>query len=163
MASKITDPRTGARPAADARAVGFPYHLRPTHQPVRKGFKMGSPDDRRYLQSHEWHKLEGGVVSIGISQFAVDELTDITYLELSKTSGAIRKGESFGEIESVKATSELYCGLDGEIVEVNQEAIHAPESINGDPYGAWLIKVKPANPADVESLLSAADYDAITG
>lgn len=125
---------------------------------------MGSPDDRRYLQSHEWHKVEGDVVVVGISQFAVDELTDITYLEISKDSGPIAKGESFGEIESVKATSELYSGIDGEVVEVNQAAVDAPESINDDPYGAgWLIKIKPTNPADVDSLMNAGDYDGVNG
>lgn len=121
---------------------------------------MASPADRRYLESHEWHKLEGDVVVIGVSQFAVDELTDITYLDIKKKSGPIKAGQTFGEIESVKATSDLYCGIDGTIVEVNAGAIAKPEIINKDAYGnGWLIKVKPADPAAVEKLLSAADYD----
>ena len=79
---------------------------------------MASPADRRYLESHEWHKAEGDLVVIGVSQFAVDELTDITYLDIKKKAGEIKAGQSFGEIESVKATSELYCGIDGTIVAV---------------------------------------------
>ncbi len=121
-----------------------------------------TPTDRRYLDSHEWHKPEDdGTVTIGISNFAVEELTDITYVEVSKDSGAIKAGETFGEIESVKATSDLFCGIDGEVVEVNQAVIDAPETINRDPYGqGWLIRVKPTDPGQLESLKSTADYDA---
>ena len=90
---------------------------------------MPVPDDRTYLASHEWHKPEGELIVIGISQPAVEELTDITYLEVSKDAGSIDAGESFGEIESVKATSELYCGIAGEVVAVNQEVIDNPALI----------------------------------
>jgi glycine cleavage system H protein len=122
---------------------------------------MPSPADRFYLSSHEWHKAEGGQVVIGISQFAVDELTDITFLDITKTSGTIAAGDSFGEIESVKATSELYCGIDGVIESVNSEAIQNPGVINTDPFGrGWLIKVRPSEPSQLEALLSAAMYDA---
>lgn len=125
---------------------------------------MSSPDDRRYLQSHEWHKLEADVVTIGVSQFAVDELTDVTYLEVTTTSGPIAKGDTLGEIESVKATSELYCGIDGEVVEVNQAVLDDPAKINEDPYGAgWILKVRPSDPAQLDELLSAADYDKQAG
>ncbi|MEM6854830.1 MAG: glycine cleavage system protein GcvH [Planctomycetota bacterium] len=125
---------------------------------------MASPDDRRYLESHEWHKPEGDLVVIGVSQFAVDELTDVTYLEVSVDSGDIAAGDTFGEIESVKATSDLYCGIDGEVVEVNQGVIDNPALVNDDPFGeAWIIKVKPADPLQVESLKAAADYDADHG
>lgn len=125
---------------------------------------MASPDDRRYLDSHEWHKLEGDLVVIGVSAFAVEELTDITYLEVSVDSGSIAAGETFGEIESVKATSDLYCGIDGEVVEVNPEVSDNPALVNDDPFGAaWIIKVKPSDPAQLESLKSAADYDANHG
>ena len=125
---------------------------------------MASPDDRRYLESHEWHKPEGELVAIGVSQFAVDELTDVTYLEVSVDSGDIGAGDTFGEIESVKATSDLYCGIDGKVVEVNQAVIDNPALVNDDPFGeAWIIKVKPADPSQVESLKAAADYDADHG
>ncbi len=122
---------------------------------------MAAKEDRRYLESHEWHKLDGDVVSIGISRFAVDELTDITYLELSQDSGEIAAGQAIGEIESVKTTSELYSGIYGEIVAVNTAAIESPEILNDDPWDqGWIIKIKPSDPAQLENLLSAADYDA---
>lgn len=121
---------------------------------------MPSPSDRRFLDTHEWHQNQSGVVTIGISQFAVDELTDITYLDIKKKSGPIKAGESFGEIESVKATSELYSGIDGTVVEVNQAAISNPAIINQDAYGqGWLIKVKADDSSQLGKLQSAADYD----
>ena len=122
---------------------------------------MPVPDDRTYLDSHEWHKAEGDLIAIGVSQPAVDELTDITYLEVAKDAGPIAKGESFGEIESVKATSELYCGVAGEVVEVNQAVIDNPALINEDCYGAgWIIKVRPTDPDAVKHLLTAEQYQA---
>lgn len=120
---------------------------------------MAAPEDRYYLSSHEWHKPEGDLVLVGISQVAVDELTDITYLEVEKDAGPIAKGETFGEVESVKATSELYAGIDGEVVAVNQEVLDNPALLNDDCYGAgWILKIKPSDPEQVKSLLSAADY-----
>lgn len=125
---------------------------------------MPSPDDRRYLDSHEWHKLEDGLVVIGVSAFAIEELTDVTYVEVAAEPGPIAAGESFGEVESVKATSDLYCGIDGELVEVNQAVLDNPSLLNDDPFGeAWLIKVKPSDPGQLEGLKSAADYDADHG
>ena len=119
----------------------------------------GTPD-LRYLESHEWHKPVGDTVLIGISQFAVDELTDITYLEIKKKSGAIKKGEAFAEIESVKATSEIYSGVDGEVVGFNQEAVDNPALLNEDPYTkGWLVKIKVSDPAQLQKLQSAADYE----
>lgn len=121
---------------------------------------MASPNDRRYLGTHEWHKPADGLVVIGVSRFAVDELTDITYLDIKKKTGAIKAGESFGEIESVKATSDLYCGVDGAVVEVNTAAIQNPGVINEDPYEkGWLIKVKPSDAAQVNKLMAADAYD----
>jgi glycine cleavage system H protein len=121
---------------------------------------MPSPNDRRYLASHEWHQpTDQGLVAIGISAFAVDELTDITYLQVNVTEGTLNAGNAFGEVESVKATSDLYCGIAGEVVEVNQEVIDRPESINDAPYDAWIIKVRPSNPDDVNKLLDATTYD----
>ncbi len=125
---------------------------------------MASPDDRRYLNSHEWHKPEGDLVVIGVSQFAVDELTDVTYLDVPDPQATLAKGDRFGEVESVKATSELYVGLAGTIVEVNPEVMDNPSILNDDPYGeAWIIKVKPTDPAQLDTLKSAADYDADHG
>lgn len=120
---------------------------------------MPAPDDRRYLESHEWHKPEGEFVLIGISQFAVDELTDITYLEIT-AEGTIDKGDTLGEIESVKATSELYSGIAGEVVEVNQAVVDDPSLINRDCYGnGWIVKLKPSDPGQLDALMSAADYE----
>jgi len=125
---------------------------------------MGSPNDRKYLSSHEWHKQEDdGLVKLGVSQFAVDELTDVTYLEILKQNGPIQAGEVFGEVESVKATSELYCGIDGEVVEINDAVVEEPSLLNEDPYDkGWLIKVKPSDPSQLDGLLDASAYDAST-
>lgn len=121
---------------------------------------MASPTDRKYLESHEWHKPEGDLVVLGISKFAVDELTDITYLEYVNDGGPIKAGETFGEIESVKATSELYSGIDGEVVAVNQELIDNPAIINDDCYDAgWMIKIKPSDPSQLDNLMDSETYD----
>lgn len=125
---------------------------------------MGSPADRKYAESHEWHKPQGDLVAVGISRFAVDELTDVTFVEILKKSGTIKQGQSFGEVESVKATSEIYSSIDGEIVEVNNAVVDNPGLLNEDPWDqGWLVKIKPANPAQLDSLMDAAAYDAKHG
>ena len=122
---------------------------------------MAAPTDRRYNESHEWHKPEGDLVVVGITQFAVDELTDITYVEYTVESGPIKKGQTFAEIESVKATSEIYSGIDGEVVEVNSAVTDEPSMLNDDPFGqAWLVKIKPTDSTQVEALMDAAAYEA---
>ncbi len=121
---------------------------------------MASPTDRRYLESHEWHQpAADGTIAIGITDFAVEELTDITYVGVNIAKGPIAAGQVFGEVESVKATSELYCGVAGEVVAVNQAVVDRPEAINDAPFDAWLIKIKPSNPADLSKLHDAAAYD----
>jgi glycine cleavage system H protein len=121
---------------------------------------MPSPDDRRYRETHEWHKLEDGLVVIGVSRFAVDELTDITFFEVFNADSPVRAGEPFGEIESVKTTSELYSGVDGKLVEVNQEVIDNPALVNEDPYGkGWLVKIDPVDDGQLSALMSSEDYD----
>ena len=125
---------------------------------------MSTPSDRRYLESHEWHKLEGDTVVIGITQHAADELTDITYVQLPKVGTKLAAKGRFGEIESVKTTSDLYTGVAGEVIAVNDALTNNPGLVNSDPFaGGWMVKIKAANPADVETLLSAADYDKKTG
>jgi glycine cleavage system H protein len=125
---------------------------------------MSVPNDRRYLQTHEWHKLDGDVVTIGITQIAADELTDVTYVSLPKVGDKVTTNQRFGEIESVKATSELYCGIDGAIVAVNDEINNDPSIVNKDPYGAgWLVKVKPSDAGQVGTLLSAEAYQKQAG
>jgi len=125
---------------------------------------MSTPSDRRYLESHEWHKLEGDTVTIGITQHAADELTDITYVQLPKVGTKLSAKGRFGEIESVKTTSDLYSGVAGEIVAVNDALNTDPGLVNRDPFnGGWMIKIKPDNAADLGNLLSADDYNTKTG
>jgi len=120
---------------------------------------MSAPTDRRYLQTHEWHKQQGDTVTIGITQFAADELTDITFIDLPKMGTKIQANQRFGEIESVKATSDLYSGVSGTVTEVNSALQNEPGLINRDPYETgWMIKLHLANPAELNNLLSPEDY-----
>src|SRR3954468_8283253 len=121
---------------------------------------MSVPSDRRYLESHEWHKLDGDVVTIGITQQAADELTDITYVALPEGGKMLTANKPFGEIESVKATSDLYSGVSGEVVEVNKQLADNPGLVNNDPLGlGWMIKVKVSDPSEFNKLLSSEDYE----
>jgi glycine cleavage system H protein len=123
-------------------------------------FSMPAPSDRRYANSHEWHKQDGDVVTIGITQFAVDELTDITYVDLPQKGKQLIAGKTFGEIESVKATSELYTAISGEVIEANAALKDDPSLVNQDPYGkGWMIKVK-APGAKLEGLMTGEEYNA---
>jgi glycine cleavage system H protein len=125
---------------------------------------MSLPTDRTYLESHEWHKLDGDTVTIGITQIAADELTDITYVALPKVGDKFSAGARFGEVESVKATSDLYIGVGGAVTAINEQLASEPGLINSDPYNAgWMIKIKATNPAEQKSLLSADDYLKKTG
>src|ERR1700733_1078029 len=125
---------------------------------------MPVPTDRTYLETHEWHKLDGGVVSIGITQIAADELTDITFVSLPKIGDKVTAGSRWGEIESVKATSDLYSGVSGTVSEINPQLSANPALVNSDPYNAgWMIKIKPTNPDEVKKLLSGDDYLKKTG
>jgi glycine cleavage system H protein len=125
---------------------------------------MGVPTDRTYLETHEWHKLDGDVVTIGITQFAADELTDITYVALPKVGAGVTAGARWGEIESVKATSDLYSGVSGTVAEVNSQLADNPALVNTDPFGAgWMIKIKASSKDELKKLLSADDYLKKTG
>lgn len=120
---------------------------------------MEYPNDRRYLKSHEWHKLDGDICTIGITKFAADQLTDITYVDLPAVGKEVAAGKAFGEVESVKATSELISGVTGVITEVNARLSDAPELVNKESYGdGWMVKVKIKNPAELEKLLTADAY-----
>lgn len=121
---------------------------------------MPVPQDRKYLETHEWHQLAGDVVTIGITQNAADELTDITYVKLPTVGTKVTAGSPWGEIESVKATSDLYTGVSGTVSAVNDELNANPGLVNSDPLGkAWMIKVKATNAAaEMGKLLSADDY-----
>ena len=121
---------------------------------------MPNPSDRRYLESHEWHKLDGDVVTIGITQAAADELTDITFVALPKVGDKIEAGKRFGEIESVKATGDLYSGVSGTVSEINAQLANDPGLVNREPFtGGWMIKLKVANGADMNKLLSVEEYE----
>ena len=125
---------------------------------------MSAPTDRKYLESHEWHLISGDTATIGITQFAADELTDITYVSLPKVGTKLTANKPFGEIESVKATSDLYSGLSGTVTEVNEQLNNEPGLVNRDPYaGGWMIKVKLSNPAEADKLLSTDEYLKRTG
>ena len=111
-----------------------------------------------YSESHEWVKVDGNIAIIGVSDFAQEEMGDITYVDVPSEGDNVAKGEDFGALESVKASSELYAPVSGEVVAVNEELEDKPELINEDPYGAWIIKVNMSDASELDSLLSAAAY-----
>jgi len=119
---------------------------------------MNFPTDLKYSKSHEWVKMEGDVAVIGISDFAQDALGDVVFVNLPAVGDAVTAGDAFGDIESVKAVSDLVSPVSGEIVEVNEALADAPEVFNSDPYGSWVIKVSGIT--DTEELLDAAAYEA---
>ncbi|MFD2867153.1 glycine cleavage system protein H [Kurthia sp. 3B1D] len=120
---------------------------------------MSVPTNLRYTEDHEWVKLEDGKAVIGITEFAQSELGDIVFVELPAVGDEIGAGESFGSVESVKTVSELYLPIAGKILEVNENLEDSPELVNESPYEqAWMVVVEPANEADVESLLTAEQY-----
>jgi glycine cleavage system H protein len=114
-----------------------------------------------YSDSHEWHKLEGDTLTLGLTQFAVNALTDVTYVEMKKVGTKFSAGDIVGEVESVKTTSDVYCAAGGEIVEVNKALSDDPSLLNSDPYGkGWLIKVKVSDRSKLGGLMNSAKYDA---
>ncbi|HWQ27472.1 MAG TPA: glycine cleavage system protein GcvH [Dehalococcoidia bacterium] len=122
---------------------------------------MPSPADRVYSPSHEWHKVEGDTLTLGLTQFAVDQLTDITYVEMRKPGHRFKAGDSVGEVESVKTTSDVYCFVDGEIIETNPALADNPGLLNSDPYGkGWLCRVKILGRDGLSKCMDAATYDA---
>lgn len=121
---------------------------------------MGAPENRKYTKTHEWIALEGDIATFGLTDHAQSELGDITYLELPEVGDAVKAGDSFGVVESVKAASDVYSPIDGEVIEVNGAAVDGPEVINSSPYDdAWLVKVRVADPSQLEALMDTAAYD----
>ena len=116
------------------------------------------PAEIKYSKDHEWMKEEDGVVVIGISDFAQDALGDVVFVNLPAEGDSVTAGEAFGDVESVKAVSDLVSPVSGTVCAVNEELLDEPEKLNSDPYGAWLIKVE--NVSDTEELLDAAAYEA---
>ena len=118
------------------------------------------PADLRYTKEHEWSKLEGDKARVGITAFAQEQLGDVVFVELPKVGAKVSAMKTFGVVESVKAVSDLYAPLTGEVVEINAELPKKPELVNSDPYGkGWMIVIKLANPKEWETLMSAADYE----
>lgn len=125
---------------------------------------MEIPADRRYSKEHEWAKLEDdGTIRVGISEFAAHELGDVIFVEIPAVGARVKQGDNMGEIESVKAVSDLFSPVTGEIVEVNADVKSKPELVNEDPFaGGWLVRVKPDDAAELDSLLDPAAYKSIT-
>ena len=115
-----------------------------------------------YSESHEWVKVEGDIAVIGVSDFAQKEMGDITYVDAPEVEDEVTAGEEFGALESVKASSDLYSPVSGEVVEVNEALEDEPELINADAYGAWIIKVKMSDSSELDALMDAAAYQAMT-
>lgn len=123
---------------------------------------MKTPTDLKFAKSHEWIKVgDDNIATVGISDHAQDSLGDITFVELPAVGDTLQKGDAFGVVESVKAASDIYAPVTGEVVAINEDLDTAPEKLNQSPYEeGWLIKLKLANPADLDELLSAEDYEA---
>jgi glycine cleavage system H protein len=118
---------------------------------------MNFPTELKYSKDHEWVRMDGNVAVIGISDFAQSELGDVVFVNLPEVGDSTTAGEPFGDVESVKAVSDLVSPVSGKVCEINEELLDAPEKINEDPYGAWMIKVEDVG--DTEELLDAADYE----
>ena len=122
---------------------------------------MKRPTDYKYAESHEWAKLDGAIVTIGLTDFAIHQLNDLTFVDLPEAGDKVTKGESFGEIESVKAVSDLYSPITGEVIEVNDDVDDNDfKSMKDDPYGdGWLLKVKISEPKELEEMLDLETYE----
>ena len=125
---------------------------------------MTTPDDRSYSDEHEWALFDGSIVTVGVTQFATDSLGDVVYVDLPEVGAEVSQFDKFGEIESVKAVSDLFSPIGGKIVEVNSDLLTMSEKVNEDPYSVgWLIKVETSDAASqLEKLMDAAAYDALT-
>lgn len=122
------------------------------------------PADLRFAESHEWARLEAdGTVTVGISDHAQEALGDVVFVELAEVGATFAAGGQAGVVESVKAASDIYAPIAGEVTTVNEELSGSPELLNSDPYAAWIFKLKPSNPAELDKLLDAAGYKASIG
>jgi glycine cleavage system H protein len=125
---------------------------------------MNYPGNYRYTKEHEWALVEGSIATIGITYHAQHELGDIVYVDLPKVGAQVEQGKSLGSVESVKAVSDIYSPVSGEITEINETLATAPEKLNEDPHGeAWLVKVRLTVPEQIESLLTAGQYQEYVG
>jgi glycine cleavage system H protein len=124
---------------------------------------MAYPANLKYTKDHEWIDLSGDTGKVGITDYAQQQLGDVVYMELPEVGAKLKQGQSFGTIESVKAVSELYSPVSGEVVEVNSALKDKPETVNRDPHGSWMIVVRLANPGEAGGLLDAAQYQTLIG
>ena len=124
---------------------------------------MPYPDDRKYTKDHEWVRLSGDMAEVGITEYAEQQLGDVVYVELPEVGSRVTAGQSFGSIESVKAVSELFAPVGGEVIEVNDAVKNHPEAVNKDPHSAWMIKVRVSHPGDAAGLLDSAQYQGLLG
>ncbi|MCI4641756.1 MAG: glycine cleavage system protein GcvH [Flavobacteriaceae bacterium] len=124
---------------------------------------MNIPAELKYTKDHEWVRLEGDVATVGITDFAQSELGDIVYVEVDTLDETLDKDAVFGTVEAVKTVSDLFLPLSGEVIEFNEALEDAPESVNEDAYGAWMIKIKISDPSEVDSLLSHEAYKELIG
>jgi glycine cleavage system H protein len=120
---------------------------------------MAYPSDFKYTKEHEWIKVDGAAATIGITDHAQNSLGDIVFVELPNPGTEIEQGKAFGTVESVKAVSDLYAPVSGTVTEINQELATAPEKVNLDAHTAWMVKITVKNPAELNALLSSADYE----
>jgi glycine cleavage system H protein len=120
---------------------------------------MNIPDDRRYTQDHEWARLEGGRVRVGITDYAQDALGDVVFVQLPEQGARVEAGATFSEVESTKSVSDIYAPVAGTVVEVNTDLTDAPQRVNEDPYGeGWICVIEPTDPSAVDALLDADGY-----
>ncbi|WP_462317137.1 glycine cleavage system protein GcvH [Marinilabilia sp.] len=125
---------------------------------------MNIPENLKFTKDHEWVKIDGGVATVGITDFAQNELGDIVFVEIETEDEDLEKEEVFGTIEAVKTVSDLYMPVSGKIIEVNEELENEPEKVNKEPYdGGWMVKIEMADPDQAEDLLSAAQYKELIG
>ncbi len=123
---------------------------------------MSVPPELRYTKEHEWLRLAGDETTVGITDYATEQLGDVVFVELPEVGRTLDQFATFGVVESVKAVSDLYAPISGEVVAVNEALADHPELVNSDPYGAgWLIRIRPRDPGEVENLLDAAAYEAL--
>jgi glycine cleavage system H protein len=124
---------------------------------------MEYPKDVRYTEQHEWARLEGDLIRVGITDFAQDALGDVVYVEIPEVGTEVRAGEAFGEVESTKSVSDIYAPVSGNVVDRNSQLVEAPEIVNDDPYGeGWMIVIEPSDPSQIDGLLDADGYRALT-
>ena len=120
---------------------------------------MAYPTDRKYTKEHEWIQADGNSATVGITDYAQESLGDIVFVETPKVGAELTAGKTFGTVESVKAVSDLFSPVSGTVTEVNGDLATAPEKVNKDPHGAWMMKMTLKNPSELDGLLSAADYE----